>query len=168
MGASDAFLLMPEDVKLWFDERASYLGWPPQGLRWRGVLRDHSVDYWARLRWEKRSVDLQQARFTEPTEHILEDLAAALIGGVQNWYASLDTSDKIPEIGQYIQEHHRLPGLLIFLEQDGVLDLVDGAHRLTVYRAVKSLPVPSDWLCDECEAWVGSLSSEISHGQSQA
>jgi hypothetical protein len=87
---------------------------------------------------------------------MLEDLSAAIFGGAQNAYAPLGTRDKLPEISQYVYEHRRLPGVLIFLEEDGLLDVVDGCHRLLLYVTMKSSPLPQDLLNHDCDAWIGS------------
>jgi len=156
---------MPLEVKAWLDERASYLGWPPFGNRWAGVLRCHPLSHWVSLRWERRTLDLRDVRLTELSQHMLEDLSAALFRGATNAYSTLGTNSKLPDIGAYIHDHGRVPGVLILLEEDGAFDVVDGCHRLCVYAGFKSLPSPPGPLSDECDAWVGTIVPPLSPGK---
>ncbi|MDZ4178921.1 MAG: hypothetical protein U1E29_06785 [Coriobacteriia bacterium] len=161
MKPSDFFPSIPQDVREWLDERASYLGWPPAGDEWYGVLRGLSLATWQRLEWERRVVALDPATLTGDTKLIVSGLYDAVFDGVQNEYSGLGCSQqKIAEIIEYVRANNELPGVLIFLEgDDGLLDVVDGCHRLALYFALCRQMATQQVLGGTCDAWVGRIGS---------
>ena len=151
---------MPGVVSSWLSERASYLSWPPAGRDWFGVLRGRSVAEWQALRWETRLIALDFAGLTSESRRVVAGLANANFRGVQNEYSTLECSpQKLAEIGHYIRANRRLPGDLIFLEDEGLLEIVDGCHRLALFFMLKEASLDDAALESEYAVWVGVSTS---------
>jgi hypothetical protein len=156
LNPGETFPGMPEVVSAWLAERASYLHWPPAGREWFGVLRGRSVAEWQALRWERRPMSLNFASLTRESRRVITALANANFCGVQNEYTTLECSGpKFAEIGCFIRENHRLPGDLIFLDDDGLLEIVDGCHRLTLFFMLKQAGLDDVALESQYAVWVG-------------
>ncbi len=156
LNPGETFPGMPEVVLAWLTERASYLRWPPAGREWFGVLRGRSVTEWQALRWETRPLLLDFASLTSESQRVVTGLANANFCGVKNEYSELECSgSKLAEIACFIRENHRLPGDLIFIDDDGLLEIVDGCHRLTLFFMLKQAGLDDVALETEYLVWVG-------------
>jgi hypothetical protein len=147
---------MPDDVVAWLEARVASMGWPPVGMQWYGVLRGRSVDEWTALRWERRTIVPKPSGFTRDTLLVCEGLHDVVFNGVQNEYSVIGCSrDKVASVAAYVRDQHAIPGTLIFLDDGGRLDVVDGCHRLMLYFALKARGATDEVLMPECDAWIG-------------
>lgn len=155
--ARSALPNMPEEVfSLWFDDVVNSLGWPPQGQKWEMTLRGYPLLEWQRRRWEKRPVDLQMDSFAPSAQEMIRQLMIAHLTGIDNELSADVTNwrERFASIGEYVEEHHRLPAALILLECGSRWQIADGCHRLAYYFASRILPARRRLLGGQQEAWV--------------
>ena len=154
------FPLMPEEVfRLWMDERIESNGWPPDTGTWEAALRFRSVGYWQKLHWQKKGVLLIPESLSGETRRIIRSLYQGVFSGIpteETRYVG-DSRERITGTMRYIAQHGRLPSCLIFLEEDGVYEIVDGCHRLTAFFVCHSDPEFKNRPSQTQEAWVGSV-----------
>lgn len=151
---------MPEEVFEWFVERIRVLGWPPVSDRWHSALRHKSLNYWQKLKWRKCQLEINRDHLTQETIDIINRLFYAVFKGISDPVSEYvgDSAPRIRKMLLYIKDNRRLPGSLIFLEHDGVYDVVDGCHRLTAFYACRHNSEFKDLLSDLQESWVGFIS----------
>lgn len=155
---------MPEEIfQLWFDGRIKANGWPPNSSGWCGALREYSFAFWTELRWSKETLILGQKRFTAKTHEIVEGLIAANFHGAHNLYSSYmgdESKLRIKNILEFIKTQHRMPGALIFIEDNDELELVDGCHRLATLAELKRKEVSDAMITTQVDAWIGRIVSD--------
>lgn len=153
---------MPEEVfRLWFDDRIRANGWPPVNLPWLGALREFPLSFWARLKWDLETVMLNYDELTEKARDIVDGLIQANFYGASNEYSSyLDNSkQRLNRILEFVKIQHQLPSSLIFVEVSGLLEIVDGSHRLAAYFEMKRNGVSEPMISSQTKAWVGRASN---------
>jgi hypothetical protein len=137
MTLPDGFSQLPEPVAVWLEDMVTRYGPPDEGREWSNLLRGRSLDVWRALHWEKRAVVLAPGILTDASWKVIHQLVAANCGAAQNAYSSeewqADSASKFADIYPFLIAHHSLPGNLIFLDADGLLEVVDGCHRLALF-----------------------------------
>ncbi|MDZ4063505.1 MAG: hypothetical protein U1E22_02450 [Coriobacteriia bacterium] len=147
---------MPDEVIAWLEERISYMGWPPAGDAWYGVMRGRSLDQWAALRWERRVISPHPRDFNRDALLVCESLHDIVFNGIENEYSVIECSHaKVGSIARYVQDKRAIPGTLIFLDDNGLLDLVDGCHRLMFFFALMARGADDSVVDSKINAWVG-------------
>jgi len=127
---------MPEEVvDVWLKQYVEDLGWPPLHDRWRGILGQRSVAFWARVVWRHESGPLDPGKISGRSQGHLSGMKDAYIRNIQNdyWREIEDGKKRLGKILAFVRENGRVPGPLVFLETGSVLSVVDGHHRLLAY-----------------------------------
>jgi hypothetical protein len=159
--AHDAFPRMPQEIfDLWFYERVARNGWPPVGETWRRVLGCIPLYGWQQITWRESTVDLDRVAFTQNTQSILSGLEAASFDFKFNEYTEMlaDSWSKIPEITKYIAAHQKLPSKLIAVVTTNGVELIDGFHRVAIFRWIKRMGVGPQ-VSSAADAWIGELTN---------
>jgi hypothetical protein len=145
---------MPEEIfSLWFDGRIKANGWPPNGVAWKGALREKSIEYWAKLQWNKCLVKIDYDLLTELSKEIIDSLTEANFHNKPNYYSDYlpNSKSRLDKITKFIKINSKLPNPLIFIYENGKYEIVDGSHRLTAFFQLQK---PNN-LSRKQEAWIG-------------
>lgn len=152
------FPSMPEEVfQLWLDDRIRTNGWPPVSLPWLGALRELPLSFWAQAQWNRETITLNYDELTEKAQHIVDGLIQANFYGASNAYSNYldDSKQRFNQIIEFVKAEHGLPGKPIFLEVNGLLEIVDGSHRLAAFFEMRRKGVSEAMVSSQVEAWVG-------------
>jgi hypothetical protein len=153
------FPKMPEELfSLWFDERIEVNGWPPTSRAWHQVLCYKTLQFWQNLNWKKREFDLAGVQFGAETLRVVNGLIRSNMLGETNELTQIrDSSLRTVSIMDFVQKNKRLPGTLIFIEDNRVFEIVEGCHRLAIFCRFYPYEHTRGSVSAMCSAWIGSL-----------
>lgn len=159
--ARKAFPKVPEEMfRSWFDAFIEKHGLPWDGGSWPSLLRYQSVSTWKKLEWEERDVDLIGEPLTPSTEALIEDLRAWVYNFTRSDVAvrmGAQAHEKAGRIDRYAGTNKALPSKLIFLSTVHGLEIVDGCHRLAVFKQCRRLKGIRCVIPTAARAWIGFL-----------
>jgi len=166
----------PDEVlNEWLAPYAEMLGWPPsldrnaQPLgRWRGILSERSIAFWARVRWRQEEGPLEFSDLDEESQQTLLDLNSAYVRGVPNAYGIgiTDGRQRLISILAYVFKHGCVPSVVVFLESGSQLSVIDGHHRLVAYfmnkgtRLADAIGAGGAEFNGTLRKWIGSYREE--------
>jgi hypothetical protein len=141
---------------LWLDDLIQIHSWNPLTKIWFNLLGQRSVNQWRSLDWEKRTLHLEWVIFTPRTDEIVRTLRRAAFFNERNRLSSVRNSQsRAHDSYEYVVKNRTLPSTLIFISDFGVLDVIDGCHRLAAYRHLQSRR-PGLAVSVSCSAWIGT------------
>lgn len=145
-----------ELFSLWFHERIEVNGWPPTSSIWQQVLCYKSLQFWRDLDWEKREFDLARVQFGAETLRVINGVIRSMLGENNEFTRIEGHAARTLSILNFVEANRRLPGTLIFIEDNGTYEVVEGCHRLAMLYSFSGQN-SRDGISSLCLAWIGSL-----------
>lgn len=125
-----------EVIKLWIEPYACDIGWPPENQRWLGILFAKDLNFWKKVKWEKKEIDLINVFFSFETRQCLEGMENAYIKKEKNGYSTISNGEtRFLFSLKYLMEHGSFPEPLCLLFENGEYSIVDGHHRTLAWKS---------------------------------
>jgi len=165
----------PDDIiDEWVFYYAKDIGWPPGNPlldpenRWRAILHEKDLDYWAEIEWRKEKQKLTPKDFSNDDQMIITGLILTNNFGVSNIYSDTipDTKERFDRICEYIKKNGSFPGVVAIVKVGTKYLIADGCHRLAAYFYLLGYlkgatdEVPCLNVAEEQEYWVGKQEVE--------
>lgn len=168
----------PDEVlDVWLKPYVEILGWPPcpeihimPGGRWRGILSNRSVAFWAQVRWRQEDGPVEFNDLDDASQQAVFGLRDAHVYRIPNAYTEItDGKERLAGIMSYVMKHGCIPPALIFLDAGSRLSVIDGHHRLVAYflnrdiRFREALPAGVAAFSTMARKWIGKHQAESEH-----
>ena len=134
-----------EIIRDWLATYIETEGWPPcedhnvvPENRWAYLLGKRPVRYWQSIIWEKKELQTSELKFTPESESTLAHLIEAYVYGKENIY-SIELGEngfrRYSSLLMFVAKNTGLPVPPVMISHEGLLEVVDGNHRITACLA---------------------------------
>jgi len=126
----------------WLVQFAKTEGWPPKTdltgricVRWQGILRGKSLNYWKNLDWRKEKIAVTPFDLVPGDREMITSLVLANVKNEVNIYSLTmpDSKERFDQICSYMREEGSFPKIVALERVNDKYKLIDGCHRLTAY-----------------------------------
>lgn len=158
--AREALPNIPEEAfSLWLDGRIKACGWPPYGKEWQNFLCNYPLDFWQNLHWRKDAIPLTYNMLAPVSQEHVRGLIDTNINGNRNAYTEYipDSEQRFKSIMRYVLENKALPGTLVLLAENGLYQVIEGCHRVSVLVAMQQFEGSQPLCPPHVTAWVGYI-----------
>jgi len=151
----------PNEVVIgWLLEFAREDGWPPLAARWKSVMCNRTLGFWAALTWQIVEVRLRPGSFDSESWERIEGVLLANVRGPDGKYSQLrNTAARFKGCCQYLRANGCVPWPPVAIQTGRTLHVADGFHRLAA-----SLHLKSVLGLEDVRLWVGTSKSGLESG----
>jgi hypothetical protein len=156
--ARSIFKNMPDEVfYMWIGPLIGEIGWPFLSVQdsnfntaWRLLFYGKSIQYIAKLSWERCEMPFASIRFEPFSEQRINGLIAGHVRGIDNRLMDIKGGrGRFFKFRELIAVNGRVPAPALLMLNDKDYSILDGNHRIA---ALASLPNASELMLD---CWVG-------------
>ena len=122
-----------EVIKEWLEPLAVGRGWSPEESNWYAIMNYKSLDFWKKLLWQKKKVNISEIQLNEDSKLIIGSMYEAICKKKENNYSKVmgnKGKEKYLKITDYLNNNGGVWSKpIILLEDNGSYFIADGNHR---------------------------------------